>query len=132
VRLNVRRWGIFNLVGFGGFVLQIGTVAVLTRVFGCPSIVSTAIGLEVAALHNFVGHSRWTWNERSPVDTAGSWTVRFVRYQVAKTVSLAASLSITTLLVYFAHLPVELASAMAVVICALPNYFVAEHLVFTR
>jgi hypothetical protein len=28
--------------------------------------------------------------------------------------------------------PVELASAMAVVICALPNYLVAERLVFTR
>lgn len=129
--INFRRWGVFNLVGMGGFLLQIGTIALLTRTFGCPSIVATAIGLELAALHNFFGHSRWTWSEH-PAVTFRGWAVRYGRYQIAKTASLLLNLAITTLIVFVAHVPVELANTMAVVICALPNYFVAERLVFTR
>ena len=61
---NFRRWGVFNLVGLGGFVVQIGAIALLTRGFGWSSFAATAVALELAALLNFVGHSRWTWGDR--------------------------------------------------------------------
>ncbi len=121
----------FNLVGACGFVLQIGTIALLTRWLGWPSLVATAVGLEVAAFHNFFGHSRWTWRER-PAQTLRDWAVRYGRYQIAKTASLGASLAITTAIAFLTDCPVELANGMAVLICALPNYFVAERLVFSR
>jgi putative flippase GtrA len=131
VGINIRRWGVFNLVGMGGFILQIGAIAFLTRTCGWSSIAATAVGLELAALHNFFGHSRWTWGER-PAGTVHGWAVRYGRYQVAKTASLLMNLVITILIVSFAHLPAELANTLAVLLCALPNYLVAERLVFTR
>ena len=121
----------FNLVGAGGFVLQIATIALLTRWFGWPAFIATAVGLELAAFHNFFGHSRFTWRER-PAHTLRGWAIRYGRYQIAKTASLLASLAITTAIVLLTECPVELANVMAVLICALPNYFVAERLVFSR
>jgi putative flippase GtrA len=115
----------------GGFVLQVGAIALLTRVLGWPAIVATAVALELAALHNFFGHSRWTWGEQ-PAGTIRGWIARYGRYQIAKTASLLLNLAITTLIVSLAHFPVELANAMAVLVCALPNYLLAERLVFTR
>jgi len=128
VRINVRRWGVFNAIGLGGFVLQIGAIALLTRHFGWPAFAATAAGLELAALQNFIVHSRWTWGDR-PVTSVGGWLRRYARYQAAKTASLLANLVITTLLIRIGF-PPELANAAAVLACAIPNYLMSERLVF--
>lgn len=127
----------FNVVGLGGFVVQVGAIAVLTRHFGWPAFAATAVALELAALQNFVGHSRWTWGDRPvPSGVEGSaanlrgWLRRYWRYQAAKTASLAVNLAITTLLIH-AGLPAEIANTAAVLMCAIPNYLVSEHLVFS-
>jgi putative flippase GtrA len=119
---------VFNAIGLGGFVLQIGAVALLTRHFGWPAFAATAAGLELAALQNFIVHSRWTWGDR-PVTSVGGWLRRYARYQAAKTASLLANLVITTLLIRIGF-PPELANAAAVLACAIPNYLVSERLVF--
>ena len=118
----------FNAVGLGGFLVQVGAIALLTRHFGWPAFAATALALELAALQNFLGHSRWTWSDR-PATGTGGWLRRYWRYQVAKTASLAANLAITTLLVH-AGLPAEMANTAAVLACAIPNYLLSEHLVF--
>ena len=128
MRINVRRWGVFNAVGLGGFVVQIGAIALLTRYLGWPAFWATAVALELAALQNFLGHSRWTWSER-PASGVRGWLRRYWRYQAAKTVSLGANLVLTTLFIH-AGLPAEIANTAAVLACAIPNYLVAEHLVF--
>ena len=118
----------FNLVGLGGFATQIGTIALLTRGFGWSPFAATAVALELAALQNFFGHTCWTWRDR-PAGGPREWLRRYWRYQVAKTASLAANLAITAVLVH-AGLPAELANTVAVLVCAIPNYLVSEHLVF--
>ena len=128
MRINVRRWGVFNAVGLGGFVVQVGAIALLTRQFGWPAFAATAVGLELAALQNFLAHSRWTWRDR-PATGARSWLRRYWRYQVAKSASLIANLAITALLIH-AGLPAEVANTAAVLACAIPNFLVSEHLVF--
>jgi putative flippase GtrA len=130
VQFDVRRWGVFNLVGFLGFLLQIGAIALLTRTYDWPPFAATALALELAALQNFVAHSRWTWADR-PAKSLRGWMHRYWRYQAAKTSSLAANLLITTLLVY-AGAPPEIANTVAVLICAIPNYLASEHLVFRQ
>ena len=126
----------FNAVGLGGFALQIGAIALLTRHFGWPPFVGTAVALELAAIQNFVGHSRWTWGDRpvtssadGPATTLRGWLRRYWRYQLAKTASLVANLIITTLLIH-AGLTAEIANTAAVLACAIPNYLVSEHFVF--
>ena len=126
--VNLRRWGVFNLVGFGGFLLQIGAIALLTRGLGWSTALATVAALEVAALHNFFGHSHFTWGD-SRASTLKQWMKRFGRYQVAKTLSLGANLAITLALVR-AGVPVEIANTLAVLACSLPNYLLAERLVF--
>jgi putative flippase GtrA len=126
--LSLRRWGVFNLVGFFGFLIQIGSIALLTRTWGWSSLAATAVGLELAALMNFFGHSRWTWRDRR-ASSLRDWLARYWRYQAAKTTSLAANLGITAALAY-AGLSPEVANTIAVLICAVPNYLVSEHLVF--
>ena len=129
MRFDRRRWGVFNLVGFGGFVLQLSTVAALTRVFGYSAVLSTAIALEVAATHNFIGHSCWTWRCRRP-EGAHAWLVRFCRYQAAKTTSLAASFAAASFFICYG-VPPELGNIAAVLLCSVPNYLLAENYVFT-
>jgi len=130
VRISLRRWGVFSLVGVGGFVLQLGTIALLTRWLGWPSLVATAVGLEIAAFHNFIGHNQFTWKENPP-RSVREWIRRYLRYQVAKTTSLGASLALTMILTATTPLPLEIANTIAVVLCALPNYLLTERLVFS-
>lgn len=127
---GLRRWGVFNLVGLGGFVLQVGTLALLTRGLEWPTVIATAVALEIAALHNFLGHSRWTWRDYHERTLRGR-AFRFLRYQAAKTASLGANLAITMALTAGAGLPVEMANVVAVLLCALPNYLIADRLVFS-
>ena len=134
--IDVRRWGVFNAVGVAGFVVQIAAIAMLTRYGGWPAFAATAVALELTALQTFIGHSRWTWSDR-PIRSsaegsngrARAWLRRYWRYQGAKTASLAANLAITTLLSHLG-VPPELANTAAVLACAVPNYLVAEHLIF--
>jgi putative flippase GtrA len=128
VRIDFRRWGVFNLVGFGGFVLQIGAIALLTRGFGWPSFAATLLAIELAALHNFFGHSRWTWGE-APAAGIRDWAKRYWRYQVAKTANLGANLAFTTALIRVG-VPPEVANTAAVLLCAIPNYLLADRFVF--
>lgn len=126
--INFRRWGVFNAVGLGGFVVQICAIALLTRHVGWPAFAATAVALELAALQNFVAHSRWTWADR-PATGVREWLRRYGRYQGAKTASLLANLAMTALLVHIG-LPAEIANTAAVLACAIPNYLVSEHLIF--
>ena len=118
----------FNVVGLGGFVVQIGAIALLTRHFGWPTFWATAAALELAALQNFLGHSRWTWSDRPATHLPG-WLRRFWRYQLAKTASLGANLIITTLIIQ-TGIPAEIANTAAVLVCAVPNFLVSERFVF--
>jgi len=120
---------VFNAVGLGGFVVQIGAIALLTRHFGWPAFAATVVALELAALQNFLAHSRWTWSDR-PAAGMREWLRRYWRYQGAKTASLAANLAITSLLIHIG-LPAEIANAAAVLACAVPNYLVSERFVFS-
>jgi putative flippase GtrA len=130
VRINFKRWSVFNLVGFGGFLVQILTISALNRVAGWTPLVATAVALELAALVNFIGHSRWTWSDR-PESSLRGWLCRFWRYQIAKTASLVANLVITSAL-SSAGVPVEIANTAAVLLCAVPNFLISERLVFSR
>ena len=129
MRFDLHRWGVFSLVGFGGFILQLSTVAALTRVFGWSAALATAIALEGAATYNFFGHSWWTWRGGRPHGARG-WLVRYGRYQAAKTTSLAASFAAAAFLIWWG-MPPEVANIAAVLLCSIPNYLLAENYVFT-
>lgn len=127
---HVRRMGVFNLVGMAGFAVQLTGIAFMTRVWGWHYAAATAVAMQAVIVQNYFAHSRWTWADRPPA-TRRERFVRPVRYQAAKTVSLALNVMLTTLFVSQAGVSPELANVGAVAICAALNYAAADRLIFT-
>ena len=92
-------------------------------------MLATVVGLQIAVLHNFVGHSRWTWLDR-PAISFRDVARRFGRYQIAKAVSLSVNAGLTTWAVWRLHVPVELANAAAVAVLSIANFLITDRFVF--
>jgi putative flippase GtrA len=120
---------VFNVIASGGFLIQLVAIAVLTRKFGWSPLAATAVGVELAALHNFIGHTRWTWSDY-PVKSLRDAATRYLRYQVANIASMGLNVAITTALVALCHVPTEPANVVAVLVCSIPNYLLIERTVF--
>jgi archaetidylinositol phosphate synthase len=125
----VRRWWRFNLVGIGGFALQLGVLWILARICGVHYLIATALAVEIAVLHNFAWHEAWTWRS---VTTEGRWR-RLVRFNLANGfVSIASNLLFTQLFMQWMGLPLLAANTAAVIMMALLNFALAESWVFAR
>jgi putative flippase GtrA len=54
----------YNLVGALGIFVQLFAVSVLVSGLGVHYLVGAALAIELAVLHNFAWHERWTWADR--------------------------------------------------------------------
>ena len=127
--LLIRRWFAFNGVGLMGVVVQLATLAVLTRATGLHPVVATAVAVETAVLHNFLWHQRWTWRDR-PSQSQRSTLARLLRFHALNgTISLAGNVGIVALLTPLG-IPTVAASAIAVAVCSLVNFMTSELIVF--
>src|SRR5579871_4343659 len=123
----VQRWWRFNVVGIGGFVLQLCMLWILARILGVHYLIATALAVEIAVLHNFAWHEAWTWRSLS---TEGRWR-RLLRFNLANGfVSIASNLVFTVLFMQWMKLPLLAANAAAVMLMALLNFALAESWVF--
>jgi putative flippase GtrA len=117
------RWGKFNLVGAMGMVVQLGALALLSRLAPAHYLVTTAIAVEVTLLHNFVWHMQYTWKDRRRVS---AWT-QLVRFQLANgLVSMAGNLVLMHLLVREARIPVVAANGIAILCCSVLNFLLGN------
>ena len=73
-----RRVSRFLTVGAIGFVLQLGTLTLLTQAVGWPYEPATALAVALAVLHNFWWHERWTWRDRTATGPRARRTDRTV------------------------------------------------------
>jgi putative flippase GtrA len=62
-RPGIQRPARFAVVGAIGVVVQLGTLEALTAL-GCHYLWATGLAVEVAVLHNFMWHQRFTWRDR--------------------------------------------------------------------
>jgi len=122
------RWGKFNLVGAMGVVVQLGALAVFRRIAAGHYLLATAAAIELALLHNFVWHVRYTWRDRrdgSPLP------VQLLRFHLSNgLVSLLGNLALMRLLVGQAHLPVLLANGIAILCCSWINFVLGNSWAF--
>jgi putative flippase GtrA len=125
----VARWGIFNVVAAGGFVIQITLIALLTRVAGWETWLAAAAGVQAALLHNFVAHGRWTWADR-PARGAGALLGRFWRYEAVHLASAAGAVALTAWGVARTGWPPELVNLAAVCTFSVVNYLVSDRALF--
>jgi putative flippase GtrA len=118
----------FNGVGFIGFALQMGVLAVLLRL-GVHYLAATALAVELAVLHNFAWHERWTWRDR----TAGPHgrADRLWRFHASNgLISLAGNLLLMRLLVGLLGMPPIPANLLSVLLCAVVNFTASDRFVF--
>ncbi|MGE3507605.1 MAG: GtrA family protein [Vicinamibacterales bacterium] len=119
----------FLIVGALGFMVQLAVLSVLID-GGIPLVVSTALAVEAAVLHNFVWHERWTWRDRRGIESRVRRLVRF--HSSTALISIAGNVALTWLFVSLLHLPPIAANALAVVAASGANFLAADRWVFVR
>jgi len=126
------RWLRFNLIGLFGIVVQFLTLAALHYVAGWHYLTATAVAVQMAVLHNFVWHERWTWQDRAH----GSIKARALRllqfFASNGLLSLAGNLLLMPVYVQLFDLPVLAANLAAIASCSLLNFMVSHHVVFSK
>ncbi len=121
-----RRWLKFSAVGLIGVAVQLAVLATLTKL-GVNYLVATAIAVEVALLHNYAWHRRWTWADR---DIPSG---RLLRFHLANgVVSLVSNLVWMRILTGGLGVPAVPANLAAITVTALLNFALGERWVFTR
>jgi len=58
------RWWRFNFVGGIGIAVQFAALFLLKSIFHLNYLAATGLAVEIAVLHNFVWHERFTWVDR--------------------------------------------------------------------
>jgi putative flippase GtrA len=115
----VVRWGKFNLVGAMGMVVQLAALAAINRCVPGHYLCATAAAIEIAVLHNFVWHLRYTWRDRR----GGSAAMQLVRFHLSNgLVSLVGNLALMRMLVQGAGVPVLVANGIAILCCSGANF----------
>lgn len=124
------RWLKFNAVGAVGIAVQLGALALFRSGLGLPLDAATALAVEVAVIHNFFWHERWTWQDRQ----GGTWrdtAMRLARFNLTTgLLSIAANVVLTRLLAGRFGVPYLAANLMAIAITSVGNFLVSEYLVF--
>jgi putative flippase GtrA len=118
------RWGKFNLVGMMGVVVQLCALALLSRLARGHYLWATTVAIELAVVHNFVWHLRFTWRDRRDGSAVAA---QFVRFQLSNgLVSMVGNLALTRLLVHGAHVPVLVANGIAILCCSVINFCLGD------
>jgi putative flippase GtrA len=128
----LRRWLTFNLVGGLGIVIQLSTLAALTAGMGLHYLPSTLLAVEVALLHNFIWHERWTWRDRAGRDKPGRWE-RLLRFQFANgALSVGGNLALMQLLVGAWEMNYTLANLVSICLCSILNFLAGDRWVYPQ
>jgi putative flippase GtrA len=122
------RWCKFNLVGAAGMVVQLGALALFTRLVPGHYLCASAAAVELTLVHNFVWHLRYTWRDRR---YESAHLAQFVRFHLSNgLVSMLGNLALMRVLVAEAHLPVLAANGLAILCCSLANFCLGDHWAF--
>jgi putative flippase GtrA len=127
----VRVWLKFNAVGIIGAGVQLLTLSVLKSIAGLHYLRATAMAVEVAVLHNFVWHERWTWAERTRFFVGGVFG-RLVRFHLANgIISIGGNVVLTWFFVSQFDLNYFWANSIAIGVCSIVNFVASDRLVFS-
>lgn len=129
---SLRRWCVFNFVGFMGIVLQIATLSFLRGVLGLHYMLATVFAVESAILHNFMWHERWTWADRCSGHGDGVLS-RLIRFNLSTgSFSMASNLVFMGLFVGGLGLHYIPANLLSIALGSIVNFVVSDRFVFLR
>ena len=117
----------FYTVGAMGVVVQLSALTALMTGVGLSHWISTALAVEMAVLHNFVWHQRWTWGDR-PSEQCYRRLIRF--HLTTGLLSIASNVIVTALLIEKAGMPYLAANLLSIAAASVLTYLLADHQVF--
>jgi putative flippase GtrA len=126
------RFGRFAAVGLIGTGLQLLLLSLLTRNFGFSIVTATPIAVEIALLHNFIWHERFTWRDRGLKPVRPRQTLsRLLRFQTGNgLISLGGNTVLTCFLVEQLKFTAMPAAIAAIIACSALNFIVADRWVY--
>ncbi len=128
--LTFLRWLKFNFVGGIGIGVQMSALAVFRSLLHWNYLLATAMAVEVAVLHNFLWHERFTWADRPALRFTHSLT-RLARFNATNgAVSILGNLLLMRLLVGELRLNYMAANLIAIATCSLVNFLLSDRFVF--
>ena len=121
------RWAKFNAVGAIGAGVQLATLWLCESGLHWSYLAATGMAVEMAVLHNFFWHVRFTWRDRPPQNNF----VRFLKFQTTTGLfSIAGNLLLMEILVSGARLNYLLANCLTIATCSLLNFMASDRFVF--
>jgi putative flippase GtrA len=127
-----RRCTAFITVGALGFLVQTAALAALMSVAHWTWLPATLVAVELAVLHNFFWHERWTWRDQTGARVPSLAALqRLLRFHAANgLVSIAGNAALMALLVAVVGMPALIANLLAVGVMTVANFVMADRWVF--
>jgi putative flippase GtrA len=120
----------FNVVGGIGIVVQLVALALLRSMLKLDYLLATGLAVEIAVIHNFLWHERFTWADR-PAARPFRSLVRLVKFNASNgAVSIVGNLVLMRLLVGELKLNYVVSNLVAIVVCSLVNFLLGDRFVF--
>jgi len=124
------RWIKFNAVGGVGIGVQLAALAVLRSWLKLDYLLATGLAVEIAVIHNFLWHERFTWADR-PARRPLQSLVRLAKFNASNgAVSIVGNLVLMRLLVGEAKFNYVVSNLIAIVVCSLVNFLLGDRFVF--
>jgi putative flippase GtrA len=119
-------------VGALGILVQLSSLAALTAGVGLHYLLATGVAVEIAVLHNFIWHERWTWRDRARQDQP-CWGKRLLRFEITNgALSLGGNLALMRFLVGTWAMNHTLASVVSIALCSIANFLASDRWVFSQ
>jgi len=127
------RWLQFNLIGVLGFGVQLLLLALIHYGLGWHYLVATAVAVELAVIHNYFWHERWTWSDHVVEPSLRGAVQRLLVFNGSNgAISLLGNVLLTPLFVLLLGLPVLPSNLAAILACSVLNFTVSHRVVFKR
>jgi putative flippase GtrA len=127
---TILRWIKFNAVGGIGIVVQLAALSVFRSWLKLDYLLATGLAVEIAVIHNFLWHERFTWADRPAVRPVQS-LVRLAKFNASNgAVSMVGNLGLMRLLVGEVRFNYVVSNLVAIVVCSLVNFLLSDRFVF--
>jgi putative flippase GtrA len=111
-----------------GMVVQLAALALINRWTAGHYLFATAAAIELALLHNFVGHLYYTWRDRRD---RSALLAQFMRFHLSNgVVSMLGNLALMQILVHEIHMPVLASNGIAILCCSIVNFSLGNNWAF--
>jgi putative flippase GtrA len=121
-----------NAIGGIGIGAQLAALAVFRPLLKLDYLLATGLAVEIAVLHNFSWHERFTWADR-PAQLFVHSLVRLAKFNASNgAVSIAGNLLLMRIVAGRLRLNYFVAHLIAIAVCSLVNFLLSDRFVFER